>query len=799
MNVRFIWLALLVLGLAACRGSDNPNAAFDQESGNNPPVASKALKRVELNEDSRAEFSLAGSDPDGDPISFEIVDDVPETAGHLYMTGEGRTLFEPAPDFNGETAFSFRVFDGTGFSDPVTVTLAVQPVPDIRSISFRNGSGAEPWVTYPVDPATGTIQVSGLLYPQNLDAPFTVNTDEGGAESVTYQVVHSNRVSGLTLNADGSGSINTADTGVGIAQLELTATGANGTSPPVRVDFDAAMPLYSANGFSKDITFDALNLSDHWGRYRTAQPAASVTFNLDLVHADLADPTQYPAFTAKLENLNVPRPEDVRIDLYVHGVLKQANLTPNSEITFDQYAFDPSLTDDVQLVIRTMADPQILSFDMSFPHTQKTSFRGTMCSEFSWFAPVFGTNVYLNAFCSNAQAASSSSVVACTQVQCMLTNTSTNEQASCYQTGGNTYQCDVLDGSGNLTHTCTSTTGATIKMCQGTFVINPTPITIPEPTTSIVVSVPDGGEYMGSDAIYKGSLSSPASRTILEGAVTGSVSGPLVDGFLTDFQAFLNSDSGSDAAVANYVNALMALNLSPEQALGKMLDDVQLQTDAVPAAAVLAHLLPKWGLGLAKQPLDSLNGDERALIGLFMYQINQRRDELVTTAEARLQAYRESQKQCLGLSCVFMMEGFPTVIDDTIHDVDTRWIDALGAGAASGVVATAALSTVLVTVGMVSVHAIFPHAASIALTSVTGGLMALPVTVVVVAAVATVMAVDNLFTAQANEDAYNAFIAENSVRYTDQSTFLGHDYSTDDRVMGEFVIAGQKVLMQVLQ
>jgi Bacterial Ig domain len=92
---------------------------------NATPVAAPVA--VTTAEDTPVTVTLAGSDPDGDPLLYTAAAPVP--AGTV-SGGEGpiRT-FTPAPDFNGTATFQYVVSDGRA-SATATVTVTVTPVDD---------------------------------------------------------------------------------------------------------------------------------------------------------------------------------------------------------------------------------------------------------------------------------------------------------------------------------------------------------------------------------------------------------------------------------------------------------------------------------------------------------------------------------------------------------------------------------------------------------------------------------------------------------------------------------------------
>jgi FtsP/CotA-like multicopper oxidase with cupredoxin domain len=52
------------------------------------------------------------------------------TSGTLLLSGDGRFTYQPNPDFAGVDSFTYRAFDGSAYSAPVSVWLTVQQVND---------------------------------------------------------------------------------------------------------------------------------------------------------------------------------------------------------------------------------------------------------------------------------------------------------------------------------------------------------------------------------------------------------------------------------------------------------------------------------------------------------------------------------------------------------------------------------------------------------------------------------------------------------------------------------------------
>lgn len=83
--------------------------------------------RPETAEDTPLILELAGSDPDGDPLQFQIV----QAPTHGTLSGTApRLLYVPAADYHGEDTLQFSTRDATDTSAPATLRILVTPVND---------------------------------------------------------------------------------------------------------------------------------------------------------------------------------------------------------------------------------------------------------------------------------------------------------------------------------------------------------------------------------------------------------------------------------------------------------------------------------------------------------------------------------------------------------------------------------------------------------------------------------------------------------------------------------------------
>jgi len=95
------------------------------KKANNPPTA--IPQSLGLDEDETLDILLTGSDPDGNILDFEIVED-PQ---HGSLSGNLPDLtYTPDANYNGVDRFSFTVNDGIISSEPATIELEVIAVND---------------------------------------------------------------------------------------------------------------------------------------------------------------------------------------------------------------------------------------------------------------------------------------------------------------------------------------------------------------------------------------------------------------------------------------------------------------------------------------------------------------------------------------------------------------------------------------------------------------------------------------------------------------------------------------------
>jgi hypothetical protein len=192
------------------------------------------------------------SDPDGDTITAELVDDVDD--GTLTLAADGSLSYQPDADFNGTDTFTYNAKDSHGsLSGAVTVTITVTPVNDqptdvslspssveenqpsgttVGTLSSADVDAGDPH-TYTLvagagDTDNGSFQISGSTFQTNATFDFEakdtysirVKTDDGNGgtfeEQLTISITNANDApTDVSLSNNSVGENQAAGTDVG--------------------------------------------------------------------------------------------------------------------------------------------------------------------------------------------------------------------------------------------------------------------------------------------------------------------------------------------------------------------------------------------------------------------------------------------------------------------------------------------------------------------------------------------------------------------------------------------------------
>jgi len=114
----FLLVTTVALVLSAC------GAKGKEPVKNHLPIAQSIKKST--NENTPVSISLLGTDADADPVTYHIINS--PVNGHLSDIVNNIVSYTPNANFAAEDYFTYRVFDGKGYSNIATVILTVQSV-----------------------------------------------------------------------------------------------------------------------------------------------------------------------------------------------------------------------------------------------------------------------------------------------------------------------------------------------------------------------------------------------------------------------------------------------------------------------------------------------------------------------------------------------------------------------------------------------------------------------------------------------------------------------------------------------
>ena len=116
----------------ATRGRPDPRCADGTVevtvSAQRPPVAHDL--EVETDEDVSVDVVLSAADPEGNALTYAIVDAPAHGTLVAARAGGAELRYEPETNFHGTDQFTYSASDGTLTSGPATVTITVWPVQD---------------------------------------------------------------------------------------------------------------------------------------------------------------------------------------------------------------------------------------------------------------------------------------------------------------------------------------------------------------------------------------------------------------------------------------------------------------------------------------------------------------------------------------------------------------------------------------------------------------------------------------------------------------------------------------------
>jgi|GEM_PF-4547766 len=153
---------------------------------NRPPVATN--ESITATADNALVFTLTASDPDNDPLTYQVVGN--PSHGTVSLAGSTAT-YTPAAHYLGSDSFTFKANDGQADSNTATVSLTVQAAPitaNGRNVSANAaGSGSLLVATFTSgDPLAAAAQFSATIaWGDGQTSAGTVTADTGGGFDVS--------------------------------------------------------------------------------------------------------------------------------------------------------------------------------------------------------------------------------------------------------------------------------------------------------------------------------------------------------------------------------------------------------------------------------------------------------------------------------------------------------------------------------------------------------------------------------------------------------------------------------------
>jgi hypothetical protein len=254
---------------------------------NGSPSASSGA--IATNEDTPKPVTLLGSDTDGDPVTFVIV----QNPLHGALSGAAPNLtYTPGLNYNGSDSFDFKTNDGTHDSNIATISISITPVNDppiavTQSVATNKNTPVAVTLTgndIETPPANLNCSVTvipthGILSGTAPKLTYTPATGYFGADSFKFTV---------TDTGDGTaGPLTSAE-----ATISIDVIG-----PRIRVEQPPGSPLIdgvSSVGFGL-IARNANNSHTFVIKNTGVSDLTSITANVDGINADQFSITASPA------------------------------------------------------------------------------------------------------------------------------------------------------------------------------------------------------------------------------------------------------------------------------------------------------------------------------------------------------------------------------------------------------------------------------------------------------------------------------------------------------------------------
>ncbi|EPW7096041.1 tandem-95 repeat protein [Vibrio parahaemolyticus] len=214
--------------------SESTTVYVDVTPENDAPVAKDDTAITDEDTPVTIDVLPNDTDVDGDKLSIESAS-VPKEQGTVEVVN-GKLVFTPAENFNGDAEITYTVTDGA-LTDQATVKVTVNAVNDTPVVesNIADQTSAEDFTPYTIDLNTAFSDVD------NVDGELTFSVS--GNSNIQVAIV--NGIATITPTADWNGS----------ETLTFTATDPNGESVSQTVDFTVA-PVVDIEADSTNVVED---------------------------------------------------------------------------------------------------------------------------------------------------------------------------------------------------------------------------------------------------------------------------------------------------------------------------------------------------------------------------------------------------------------------------------------------------------------------------------------------------------------------------------------------------------------
>lgn len=219
---------------------------------NDAPVANN--QSVTVTEDVAQPITLTGSDIDGDPLTYTVID----LPIHGILSGTAPNLtYTPALNYNGADSFTFKVNDGTVDSNIATISINITPVQDLPVANDQNVI-----VTEDISKAIALIATDpdGNVLTYSIVSPPTNGALSGTAPNITYTpAANYNGGDSFTFRAnDGTNNSNTATVSITVTPVNDLPI-ANNQSVTVVEDVAKAIVLTGSDVDGDGLTYSIVD------------------------------------------------------------------------------------------------------------------------------------------------------------------------------------------------------------------------------------------------------------------------------------------------------------------------------------------------------------------------------------------------------------------------------------------------------------------------------------------------------------------------------------------------------------